>query len=275
MTPDMCDAFRDVGTEVSFAEGEILREKGTFAPDVLLITSGRVDCILTGADAENLTMGPGSIVGEIGFLTGQGATATLRAAGPVMALSVDAQALQRLQRDTPTVAADVLRHLARLLQERSAQNEGVLDVADAEGVIRCSTLDQKRTAQRVRYDVECLENGQTSEFADDEEGIITDDLDSTGTSFIATSGKQVIGMMRVNFSTDGEAEITAIAVREAFRTDAIFTQFFNALSTFVAASGAGVLRADCTPDQQALFVASGFRQDASGGRMVFALSAET
>lgn len=275
MTPDLQDALHHVGTSVSFIDGALLREKGAFAPDLLLITSGHVACILTEEATDHLTVGPGTIVGEIGFLTGQGATATLRAQGPVEALSLDARALQRLRRDRPTVAADVLRHLAHLLQERMAQNEGLVGHGPVQGVIRCSTLDQQRTAQRVRFDVERLENGQPSKFADPEEGIITDDLDASGTSFLAVDGVQAIGMMRVNASADGIAEITATAIRDTYWSKALLGDFFQAISTFARASGIHTLAAACTSEEEPIYAAHGFEKTATPSRLVLTLCHET
>lgn len=286
MTPDILKALKDVGQSVTFAPDEVLRQKGDFAPDMLLITKGRVDCILPDVDATHVTVGPDTIVGEIGFLTGQGATATLRALGPVEALSLDASALQRLQRQTPAIAADVLRHLARLLQNRSEQNATLMaetsPEVDGVEVLRCSTLDQRRIAQRLRYDVQCLENGRVSEFADRAEGTIADDLDSTGTSFIATLGGQAIGTMRVNFGRDREgvlpglyssadaqvsledrAFISATAIPQAYQTAPTIRHLIAAIATFAEASGTKVLFADCAPEWEGVYNAIGFRRSAA------------
>ncbi|QXT39870.1 Crp/Fnr family transcriptional regulator [Gymnodinialimonas ceratoperidinii] len=282
MTPEIHAALQSVGHAVTFDSGETLRERGAFAPDLLFIETGEVSCILSESDAPPLTVGPGAIVGEIGFLTGQGATATLRAIGPVTALSLDARALQRLRKDAPAVASDVLRHLARLLRARTAENEAAIPVMDADDridVVRCSTLDQRRTAQRVRYDVLCLESGQGSPDADDEEGVITDDLDASGTSFIAFTGVQAVGTMRLNFGSDvgenynalqgvGGAEadldklavISAVAVFEAYRTEQIYGQFFTAIRTFAQASGAEALYMTCPPEHEHLLTAHGFNR---------------
>lgn len=278
MTPDMLDALRNVGQPLVFRDGEALRQKGTFAPDMLLITTGQVDCILSEADDVHLKISAGTIVGEIGFLTGQAATATLLALGPVEALSLDARALQRLQQETPAVASNVLRHLASLLQERSVENQGLIARSDdheprAIRVIRCSTLDQRRTAQRVHYDVHCLENGLDAALADHEEGIIADDPDHVGTTFIAFTGVQAIGMMRVHsgkacgadlaclhgaFLTEPSVVITASAVLEAHLSEEILGEFLNAIKTFAVASGADTLLAHCPRTQEALFAAQGF-----------------
>lgn len=283
MTPEIRTALQSVGCAVAFNDGDVLREKGAFVPDMLLITSGQVDCIVSEADAVHFTVGPSTIVGEIGFLTGQGATATLRAVGPVEALSLNARSLQRLRQNSPAIAAEVLRHLATLLQERAAQNEGLVaevnGSADKIEVVRCSTLDQRRTAQRVRYDVHCLERGLACAAADDAEGIITDALDATGTSFIAFTGVQAIGMMRVNAGPDcteallrfhglsGDADavrdsaiVTASAIHEAYQNAELFSQFTAAIRTFAQAADATRLCADSPPENEAYYTALGFQR---------------
>lgn len=282
MTPEMRDALQAVGQPLFFEDGAVLRQKGTYAPDLLLIASGQVDCVLSEGKALCVTTQPDTIVGEIGFLTGQAATATLCAIGPVEALSLDARALQRLQKNTPEVAAEVLRHIARLLRDRTAQNAGLLPTSpDSEAseirVVRCSTLDQKRTAQRIRYDVHCLEQDLPTDGADHDEGIISDDLDRTGTSFIAYVGAQTIGAMRVNFSAEGTRTgvITDIALRETHASEDLYRQFVQAIATYCKAAEAKALVAPCTPLQAATFAALGFHtapQDApSPGRVLMEL----
>lgn len=273
MTPEMRDALSGVGTSVVFEDGDVLRQKGAFAPDLLLITEGQVDCFLSDDGAASFAMGPDTIVGEIGFLTGQAATATLRAFGPVAAKSVDASALRRLQQQTPTIAADVLRHLAQLLQQRSQENvvsqtgapQGTKQTVE---IIRCFSLDQKRSAQRLRYDVHCLEKGLGSADADEQEGLIRDALDRTSTSFLAIADGRPVGMMRVNFFDDLPSDhlsaetrglapeacvqITAVSIRETYMNDDMLEPLVGAIETFAKASGKGAvlvaIEADLAPD---------------------------
>lgn len=287
MTPAMRDALQAVGRRVTFASGDILRHKGAFAPDMLLIVQGEVDCALSDAGDVHLTVGPDTIVGEIGFLTGKGANATLRALTPVEALSLDSSALQRLQRETPAIAADILRLLARLIQDRTEQNEDLLadiDPRDDGGfeIVRCSTLDQLRIAQRVRYDVYCLEFGRSSPYADADEGTIVDELDGNGTSFVAYHDGLAVGTVRVNLGRDGDfgilsdlygipgtpfsiedsSIITKYAIREAYRGGSAYIRLFAAIGTFVHASGATAIFIDCNPELARFYATMGFTRTA-------------
>ncbi len=284
----MLAALEGVGRPVRFGPGDILRHKGAFAPDMLLLQSGKVDVILSEMEDVHLTTGPGTIVGEIGFLTGKGASATLRAVTDVTALSLDSMALGRIQHGNPAVAADVLRHLAGLMQFRAQQNEALLaELMPQPGdggfeIIRCSTLDQLRIAQRVRYDVFCLEFGRSSPYADPVEGTIVDDLDRNGASFVAYHSRQAIGTMRVNLGRDGDfgilpelygmadtpfsihnsSVITKYAIREAWRGGSAYIRLFAAIGTYVHASGARAIFIDCVPDLARFYTTMGFTRTA-------------
>ena len=59
----------------TFAPGDELRRKGNHYSDMYLIVAGHVDVLLE-QDAEPIVVGPGSPIGEIGFLRGCRATAT-------------------------------------------------------------------------------------------------------------------------------------------------------------------------------------------------------
>ena len=288
MENHLISALRKVARPVTFADGDALRIKGVFASDILLITEGAVDCILSEDGDVHVEVGPGDIVGEIGFLTGKGATATLRAMGPVAALSVDGAALARLQRDAPTDAAGVLRHLAMLMQSRTEENVDLLadieagDEPSAFEIMRCSTLDQLRIAQKLRYDVYCLEFGRTSPYADPEEGTIIDDLDTTGTSFLAFHEGRAIGTVRVNigrdsdfgplteiygvegtpFAVEDSSIITKYAIREAYRGGSAYIRLFAAIAGFVHSTGVKAIFIDCVPKLARFYATMGFERTA-------------
>lgn len=285
----MRTALERVGNPVTFGTGEILRRKGDFASDLLLITDGEVTCSFSDSDDVDLSVGPGAIVGEIGFLTGHPATATLRAAVPVRALSLDPAALGRLQRDNPRDAADVLRHLAQLMKvrtEENAERPANVETGVGEGkgtgsgirIIRCSTLDQLRVAQRLRYAIQCLENGHASADADDADGTIIDDLDRSGATFVASQGGQPAGTARVNIGDDAStrqlarlfrirdlgipaatcAWVTRSAIRSGHLGGALHGRLLADLCGFSRKAGATDLMLDCDPMLIGFFVTFGF-----------------
>ena len=285
--PDFVNALEHVARIVEFDDGAPLRIKGVFASDILLITKGQVDCILSEEGGIHIQIGPGEIVGEIGFLTGKGANATLRAKGQVSTLSIDSAALGRLQREMPAAAAQILRHLATLMRERTEENLDLLDGLDTEDgsafeIVRCSTLDQIRMAQKVRYDVYCLEFGRSSPYADPEEGTIIDDLDKDGTSFLAYHESLPIGTVRVNLGRDSDfgslteiygitdtkfsvtesSVITKYAIREALRGGSAYMRLFAAIAGFVHSTGVKAIFIDCVPELARFYATMGFERTA-------------
>jgi hypothetical protein len=75
-----------------------------------------------GPAAKLVLSEPGSPIGEIGFLRGSSATATVTARTPTCALVIDDDMLARLEREQPAVNADLLRRLAETAQERTSFN---------------------------------------------------------------------------------------------------------------------------------------------------------
>ncbi len=287
MTPEMRQALINVGEDRQFAAGDVLRAKGAYASDLLLILEGHVDCILSDDETNALTLGPDSVVGEIGFLTGQAANATLRATDDVRALSLDAAALATLRQGAPEIAADVLRHLARLMQARVESNKEQMDEAPPSStsgldIVRCSTLDQLRTAQRLRYDVQCLDHGRSSAEADHDEKLIWDEFDTTGTTFLAYQGARPVGTLRVNVgqhsdfdvltqlygmdqSGDGAKEwafVSRIAIRDLPDAPDTLTQLVAAGRLALEETEAHVAFVDCPPSVIRVFEASGFVRSA-------------
>ncbi|MEX3017544.1 GNAT family N-acetyltransferase [Gymnodinialimonas hymeniacidonis] len=287
MDTALMNALAKVARPVAFEDGTALRMKGVFASDILLITDGVVECILSEKNDVHLQVGAGDIVGEIGFLTGKGANATLRAVGPVSALSIDGSALGRLQRDDPQHAAQVLRHLAILMQDRVEENEILLPDPDPSeersfDIIRCSTLDQLRTTQKIRYDIYCLEFGRSSPYADPDEGTIIDDLDKSGTSFLALHDGVPVGTVRINLGRDSDfgpmtdiygvkesafdledaSIVTKFAIREAYRGGSAYMRLFSAIAGFVHTTGARSIFIDCNPKLARFYATMGFVRSA-------------
>ncbi len=277
LSPDILHALAAVGRPLSFGDGALIRERGTFAPDFLLITSGEITCILTEDGSVSVAVGPGAIVGEIGFLTGAAANATLRASGAVEAVSIDAGALAALRQGKPEMAAEVLRHLAEVFAARMAGNAALLapQGQSAITVVRCSTLDQRRMAERVRYDVRCLERGEVLAAADTSEGALADPLDTTGATFLVLDHGTVVGTARVNLGRDvgldaltlrqaaevplaQTAFVTDLVLRAAFEVGPALIALIDAMVIFATNAGAACLLADAVQSHRAAFETLGF-----------------
>jgi CRP-like cAMP-binding protein len=215
------DLLQSCCRQVRFDEGVVLRRKGQHYRDMYLIIQGRVD-IDRGREhgtAARLSLGPGFPIGEIGFLRGSAAVATVTAGTPIDALVIDDPALARLEREQPEIAASLLRLLAQIAEERTSYNlvltrpawipsvwqsvNPVSRLRQRIEVYLCRTKEMLESAQRLRYQVYCEELGRQSPYADHDRKIIADPLDETGLVFIAVESGETIGTLRGNMSRDG------------------------------------------------------------------------
>ncbi|WP_346913900.1 hypothetical protein [uncultured Roseibium sp.] len=194
-----------------FGNGDTLRLKGQHYRDMFVILEGTAWVELGGSynGPGPIPVGAGSPVGEICFVQGLPATATVTAGSDLFALSLDDACLKRLTTERPDLVADLLRELAQTANERLSFNLSVtgggagLEGAAGINIILCRSEEQLRKARRLRYQVYCEELGRTSPHADRDNREISDGLDQTGFCFIAQKGGETIGTLRVNYACDG------------------------------------------------------------------------
>lgn len=101
------------------AEGDALFLQGE-APDaayVVLDGTAVIEVSAGGATHEVARLGRDTVVGEMGVLTGEPRTATVRAGAPMSVLRMETDLFLDLLDRTPSLARSVLRDLALRLQE--------------------------------------------------------------------------------------------------------------------------------------------------------------
>ena len=287
MKPEVIEALTQLSSERRFATGETLRLRGGFAHEMLWILEGEVDVTLARTDEEDvrLTVGRNSIVGEIGFLTGAGATADVKTLTPVRALAIDRDVLDCLEGEQPALAAELSRWLARTIEARRVHSEVLLaDLPDERtkglSVVMCTTPELLLKAQRVRYDVYCGEFGRPSNNASHEHRTIADELDERGMSFLALKAGEAVGTSRVNFTRDGglgmlpeiygmarsehfpenASVITKYAIRERYRGGSTYIALFGAMATCFVQAGVKEIYIDCVPPLARFYATMGFTQ---------------
>ena len=195
----------------SFGSGELLRQKGQHYRDMLLIVDGRVDVYLTNRDANSRVTisASGSPVGEIGFLRGCAATATVIARTPGQALVIDDPSLARLESEQGSLASKLLNHLAETAAERTSFNltlgpsRGTYGAGRRIEVLLCRNAEMLENAKRLRYAVYCEELGRDSPYADHQTKTISDPLDAFGHTFVAIEDGETIGTLRGNMAAEG------------------------------------------------------------------------
>ena len=81
-------------------------------------------------------MGPGSIVGEMGYYLDQSATATVVARKPSILYFLPTEALRRMEAEAPEVAGALHRYIAQLLGERLSRANATIQAVFGEAVPR-------------------------------------------------------------------------------------------------------------------------------------------
>ncbi len=97
-----------------FTDGAPLVRVGQAAAALYVVLDGKVSVRRPGSRA--LTLGIGSIVGELALLDGGTRTATVVAQGDVVTLAIPASRFRTLLRSEPTIAIGIAEELARRLR---------------------------------------------------------------------------------------------------------------------------------------------------------------
>jgi len=199
------ECLRSLCREEFFETGQIIRKKGHHYREMYVIADGCVE--IDRETSERLVVADkGAPIGEISYLRGCPATATVTAMMRTRMLVLDDLALHRLENEQPAFAAHLLRQFAKTAEERLSYNltwdSGAEKNAGAAQVYLCRNERMLNDAKRLRYDVYCEELGRQSPYADHERKTISDHLDDTGLVFIAMDGNETIGTLRANASSD-------------------------------------------------------------------------
>jgi len=272
--------------ETRFEAGALLRQKGQYYRDMFLMTDGvvAVDLEPGKGGGKLLLSDPGAPVGEIGFLRGCSATATVTARTPVGALMIDDAVMARLECERPALTSQFLHHLAETALERTSFNLTFSSTAGAFvgghsiDVLMCRNSDMLERAQRLRYEVYCGELGRNSPHADHDRKTIADELDRFGTTFIAVADGETIGTLRGNFSSEGPlghiedlygmrgshhhphatAVCTKFIVKKSKRGGPAAVKLISALSGFGMRARVEECYIDCVPALVPYYKAMGF-----------------
>jgi CRP-like cAMP-binding protein len=214
----------------SFGPGSVLRQRRQHYSDMYVITSGSVSIDLEGGEgAPRHRCGPGSPIGEISFLRGCPATATVAAETAVDALVVDDATFTQLQSRQQERHTHIWRVLTEIAEQRANSEPRTSPIEQIE-ICLCRNKAMLESAQRLRYQVYVTELARTVPHADHARGLIEDELDRFGACFVAVENGETIGTVRLNLACRG-----AVGVLEHFygmtqsphhpRSTAISTKF--------------------------------------------------
>ena len=270
--------------EVRFEPGDMLRRKGVHYTDMYWIAEGSVGIHLDDKPTPRLIRDAGAPVGEIGFLRGSTATATVIARSPVRALVLDDPTLTRIESEQPALAVQLLCHLAEVAEERTSENltfvstPGSFADGRAIEVLLCRNPEMLEDAQRLRYEVYCVELERNSPYADHQRKIISDELDAAGHTFIAVENGETIGTIRANLPSQGPIGVldelygmkqsphyptrtaicTKFIVKKSRRRSLAAIRMIGAVARYGASHDIRECYADCVPGLLPYYRAMGF-----------------
>jgi SulP family sulfate permease len=114
------------------AAGTVLAVQGENTRDLFLVEAGQIRAQFRTAHGESIrlrTMGPGSVVGEIGLYLNLPRTASLVAETDTLVWKLDVDSLTVMERDDPQAAATLHEFLARIVAGRLVQANELLEVS--------------------------------------------------------------------------------------------------------------------------------------------------
>jgi CRP-like cAMP-binding protein len=272
---------------VRFAPGDILRQKGQHYAGAYLIVDGSVTVDRkTNRSPEIVVAEAGSPIGEIEFVQGTSAIATVTARTETSVLVLDARTVAHLEQKQPTLAAHLMRQLKIVADERTRENllldstTKAFTLGPDIDVLLCQNSKMLESAQRLRYKVYCEELRRRSPFADHGKRIIADDLDKTGHTFVAVKNGETIGTGRVNIPSEGPvgvleelygmrrskyyphgtAVLTKFIVNKSHRGGPTIIKLIAAIGRFCVRNSIKEAFIDSVPALMPYYKAIGFRQ---------------
>lgn len=124
LTEEERDTLTQVAVGHAYDSGDTVINQGDRVENLKVVARGmlRVTHVFEGGHLSEFVgpLGPGDVVGEMSFVDGQGASATLIADGDTQVLKIPRSAIDALMSENPTFAGrfykDLLLHLSRRLR---------------------------------------------------------------------------------------------------------------------------------------------------------------
>jgi CRP-like cAMP-binding protein len=126
LEPDQLGRLAAFGRVREVAAGERLRSEGEPGGTLIVLLAGSVEVVKEGGGDGNgerklAELGPAALLGEIGFLCGQPASATLRTCTPARLFELPREAFEELIEQEDPVALRLTLALARVVADRLAR----------------------------------------------------------------------------------------------------------------------------------------------------------
>lgn len=114
LTPEDLDRIAQIGRRQSYEPGEAIVSKDTEGGGLYVILSGSAT---VEAGGRTHTLGPGQFIGEMALLAGKPRSATVTAAEPVEAMTLETMYFEPFLVKNPSVAVTILKGVVERLRE--------------------------------------------------------------------------------------------------------------------------------------------------------------
>ena len=106
-----------------FTNGEVICRQGETGDRMFVIQSGKVEVVREEDGTESVvgTLGQGEIVGEMAIIDRQPRSATVRAKGDAMVLTLDKRAFLRHVHEDPSLAFNILEKMSDRIRSLDAE----------------------------------------------------------------------------------------------------------------------------------------------------------
>lgn len=128
-TKTQAKAFLKYLEEHTYKPGDHLLTQGSDSDDILFIETGRVTVQLELTNGHNVrlrSMGPGTVLGEVGNYLGLPRTASVVADEPCSARRLTQKTLKKIEREQPALTATYHKFMARRLSQKLADSNRML-----------------------------------------------------------------------------------------------------------------------------------------------------
>lgn len=155
LEPDELARLAAFGRVREVPAGERLRREGEPGGTLIVLLHGSVEVVKEGGDGEGderrlVELGAGAILGEVGFLSGRAASATLRTCSPARLFELPRDAFEGLVEQQEPAALRLALALARLVADRLAQmNDRAFELCE-EYAVELERAGVPQAAERVR-----------------------------------------------------------------------------------------------------------------------------
>ncbi|MGI4800724.1 MAG: cyclic nucleotide-binding domain-containing protein [Janthinobacterium lividum] len=133
LSPEQIARLTTSANLISCNQGDVILRQGSAGEMIFVLLDGAVDVVRRGAPVTRLA--PGSVVGDIAFLTQVRRTADIVATTDSRLLCLRPSTLKALIANAPTLAATFLLNLARILATRVAATTASADIADVSELV--------------------------------------------------------------------------------------------------------------------------------------------